>query len=811
MPGDFIGTYFAFKVTDVSKKDSREHSAMFMNYIRVALRNFKRQKIYSVINLSGLTLGLASFILISLWVQHELSYDQFHVKKDRIYRILNAIDSGGFGTSVSYALGPELKQKYSEIEESCRVWPWHRSLVKYRDKSFDEFNIFLTDPTFFSMFTFPFIKGNAKTALAAKNSIVITEGTARRYFGSENPIGKVLYLAQNETDFTVTGVIHDIPSNSHLQFDMVARVELLGEDRISRWEEWVAPSYVLLRSEADKEAVEQKIAGIYHDHLDYTPDYKPVFQPLTKVHLYGFGRPGLIIQVSIFSVIALFILVIACINFTNLTTARSFRRAKEIGLRKVIGGRKSQLISQFLGESLLLSYLALGLAIALAHSVLPVFNSFTGKELSLTNDALPYWIFLIFAVTPLTGLLAGWYPAFQMSAYKPVDAMRGKSGFLKSRAQFRKVLVVFQFAISIVLIIATVIVSRQLHYIRNKDLGLDRHNIVLMMNNPDLNGRFDAFKNELEQKPGIQNVTSGAQQPTNVGQGVAIDWEGRQGKEQFVVKYTVVDYDFFKTFKMDMIEGRPFSKAISSDATEACIINESLSKLIGKESPLGKTIYFEHPEFSESDRYVRVIGVVRDFHDETFHSAIHPFIFRIYRPFHTFVFTRIDPQNAQTALASIRQIFERLSPGYPFQYLFLDDLYEIQYRSEKQLGQLFRIFGAIAIFISCLGLFGLASYTAEQKTKEVGIRKVLGASISSIILLLSKQLVKWTLLANVIAWPVSYILMRRWLNGFAYRIEMGVDIFILSGITALLLTLVTISFQTARAATVNPVDSIRYE
>jgi putative ABC transport system permease protein len=756
-------------------------------------------------------LGLACFILISLWVQHELSYDRFHAKKDRIYRILNAIDDGGIGTSVSYALGPELKAKYAEVEESCRVWPWHRSLVRYKDKSFDEFNIYLTDPSFFTLFTFPFTKGNAETALSDMNSIVLTEETARRYFGSEDPIGKVLYVAQHESDFTVTGVLQSIPSNSHFQFDMIARVELLGEDRIRRWGEWVAPSYVLLQPEADNKVLEQKIAGIYHGHLDYTPDYRPVFQPVTKVHLYEYGRPGLIVQVSIFSVIALFILVIACINFTNLTTARSFRRAKEIGLRKVVGGRKTQLIVQFLGESLFLSFLALGLAIVIAHSVLPVFNSFSGKELSLTQDALPYWIFLVFVVAPMTGLIAGWYPAFHMSAYRPVEAIKSKSGFLKERSQFRKFLVVFQFAISIGLIIATIVVSKQLHFIRTKDLGLDRHNVVTLMNNPDLNSRFDAFKDELERMPGIQNVTAAAQRPTSVGQGVSIDWEGRPKDEQLVVKYTVVDYDFFKTFKMDMIEGRPFSKSISSDVTGACIINKSLASMIGQESPLGKKIYFDHPEFPNSERYVRVIGVVRDFHDETLHNAIQPFIFRIYRPFHMYVFVRIDPENTQEILGSIENVFERFSPGYPFQYIFLDDLYESQYRSERQLGHLFRIFGAIAIFISCLGLFGLAAYTAEQKTKEVGIRKVLGASVSSIILLLSKQLTRWTLLANVIAWPVAYFLMRRWLNEFAYRIHIGLDIFVLSGIIALLLTVLTIGVQTARAAVANPVDSIRYE
>jgi putative ABC transport system permease protein len=784
---------------------------MFMNYIKIALRTFKKEKVYSFINLAGLSLGLVCFILISLWVRHETSYDRFHDKKDRIFRILNANDNGTFGASVSYALGPELERKYPEIEASCRVWPWHRSLVKYQDKRFDEYNIYLTDPSFFTIFTFPFVEGNAETALADLNSIVITEETARRYFGEENPIGKILHVAVHNTDFTVTGVVQDIPSNSHMQFDMVARVEYLGEDRLRRWEEWVSHSYVLLRSDEDEENVEGKIAGIYEGHLDYQPDYRPVLQPLTKIHLYAFGQPGLIKQVSIFSVIAILILAIACINFMNLSTARSARRAKEVGLRKVTGARRSQLVRQFVGESLLLSYLALGLALALVDIVLPTFNAFTGKELSLTSGPAGYLIFLIFIVAPLTGLLAGCYPAFHLSGFRPAEVLKGKADFTAGRSQFRKILVVLQFSISIGLIIATLTISKQLQFIRNKDLGLDRHNVVILMNNADINSRFDVFKSELESEPGVIHVTAAAQRPTDVGQAVTIDWEGRQDDTQFAVKYTVVDYDFFKTFNMELVEGRPFSRTIASDAIEACIINESLKREIGEESPLGKQIYFEHPEFPEPARYVRVIGVVKDFHSESMYRAIRPFIFRIHRPFHQYVFIKVDPNNLEQTLGRIKKTFNLFTPEYPFEYLFLDKAYEAQYRTEKQLGQLFQIFGAFSIFISCLGLFGLAAYTAEQKTKEIGVRKILGAPVSAIILLLSKQFTKWVLLANVIAWPVSFLVMSRWLNEFAYRIHIGLGIFILSGLVTLLIALLTVGYQAIRAAVANPVDSLRYE
>ncbi len=784
---------------------------MFMNYIKIVLRTIKKQKIYSFINLAGLSLGLACFILISLWARHEMSYDQFHVKKDRLFRILNANDNGTFGRAVSYALGPELEREYPEIEASCRVWPWHRSLVKYQDKRFDEYRFYLVDPTFFTMFTFPFVKGNAETALADLKSIVLTEQTAQRYFGEEDPIGKVLHVTSHNTDFTVTGVVQNIPSNSHLQFDMVARVEYLGEDRIQRWEEWVAPSYVLLESDAKEEDIEEKIAGIYEEHLDYEPDYKPVLQPLTKVHLYEYGKPGLIKQVAIFSIIAIFILVIACINFMNLSTARAARRAKEVGLRKVTGAHRPQLVRQFLGESFILSYLALGLAVLLVQMILPVFNTFTGKTLSLTEGTGFYLIFLIFIVVPVTGLLAGGYPAFYLSAYQPAKVLKGMVGLTAGTSRFRRILVVFQFSISIGLIIATLTVARQLRFIRERDLGFDRRHVVTVWNNQDLNSHFDAFKSELEEEPGVIQVTAAAQQPMAVGQGVSIGWEGRQDDNRFVVKYTVVDYDFFKTFNMEFTEGRPFSRTIISDATEACVISESLKKIMGVDSPLGKRIYFNHPEFSEPARHVRVIGVVKDFHSESMHRTIRPFIFRIYRPFHQYVFVKINPQDIQGTLGRIKQTFERFSPEYPFYSQFLDDAFEEQYRTEKQLGRLFQVFGAFAIFISCLGLFGLAAYTGEQKTKEIGIRKVLGASVSRIILLLSKEFTKWVLIANIVAWPIAYWIMRRWLNEFAYRIDIGVGIFILAAAIAFLIAVCTVSYQAVKAAIANPVDSLRYE
>ena len=790
---------------------TRWSAAMLKNYLKIASRNIRRHKGYAFINIVGLAVGLACFILISLWVEHETSYDRFHEKKDRIFRLLNEISSGDFGAAVSYALGPELEAKYAEVEASCRVWPWHRSLVTYEEKRFDEVRFYLTDPSFFTVFTFPFIQGNPETALSDLHSIVITEATAERYFGDEDPMGKILHLGQPEADFHVTGVVQDVPTHSLFQFDFVSRVEHLGEDRLQRWEEWVASSYVLLHSSAEPKEVEKKIADIYEPHLSYKPDFWPVLQPLTRVHLYQSGRPGLIRQVMIFSVIAVFILIIACINFMNLTTARSVRRAKEVGLRKVTGAHRLQLIGQFFGESFVLSYLALILAVILVQFVLPAFNQFTGKSLNLMDDFFNHLFILVFVIVPLTGFIAGCYPALHLSAFRPAEVLRLSSHLRLKRSFLRQILVIFQFFVSISLIISTFIIAGQLQYIRKKDIGLDRNHVVVLLNNPDLNRRFDVFKSELGSQSGIVHVTAAAQYPMNVGQGVQVDWEGRQDDRPFVVKYTMVDYDFFETFKMDFVSGRSFSRSIPSDHAEACIINESLADLLGEGSPVGKQINFIHPFFSESERNVRVVGVVKDFHSESLHRSIRPFIFRIYRPFHQYVFVKIDPRSTKEALNHIEQAFNRFAPQYPFGYRFVDDAFENLYSTEKQLGLLFVIFGAMAIFISCLGLFGLTVHIVEQKTKEIGIRKSLGASIPALLILISKDLTRWVLISNLIAWPVAYLSMHRWLQNFAYRIDLSIWTFVLSGLVALVIAVLTLANQSIRAVTANPVDALKYE
>jgi len=781
------------------------------SYFKVAFRKMKRQKGYSFINILGLTIGLSCFILIGLWVKDELSFDRFHQKKDRIYRLLNRIPDGRSFSSVTYALGPALEEEYFEVEESCRVWPWGGSLVKYLNKSFEEENIYLADPSFFKIFSFPLIKGTPESALDDKYSVVLTEETAHKYFGDEDPIGKILHLTQYEGDFKVTGVIENIPLNSHLRFDMMARVDFLGEDRLARWGEWVASSYVLLRPGVSPANFETQIADIYKKNIGPEVTYVPVLQQLTDVHLYEFGHSERVRKVYAFSIIAVFILLMACINFMNLATAQSAKRSQEVGIRKVIGAMRRQVVRQFLGEALLTALISLVLALIVVESVLPYFNQFTGKSIVLLSGANFAVILTLLLMTLGTGLFAGSYPSIFLSSFQPAQTLKSRSMIRNKGAGIRKILIIVQFAISVGLIACTLVVASQLRFIQNQDLGLDWEHVVILNNNPILLPRFDAFKSLLLTYPGIRDVTAAAQLPTQVGQSIQINWEGNPTQDMLSVDYTVVDYDFFETFDMKILQGRSFSKEFAADEKTACIINETAAKQMGLENPVGTNIYMAHPAWEESFRLAQVIGVVRDFHARSLHSVIRPFVFRMYKPWHQYAFIKIDGSRIQKTLAQIQVAFEKHAPGYPFSFAFMDDAFNRQYTSERQLGKLFNWFSLLSIFISCLGLFGLASYITEQKTKEIGIRKVLGASVPGIISLTAREFIKWVVVANLIAWPIAYSVMRLWLQEFAYRVSIGPLVFGMAAGLTLLVALATVSYHSLRAAFANPVDSLRYE
>jgi putative ABC transport system permease protein len=785
---------------------------MLANYFKIALRNLFRQKVYSFINISGLAVGMACFILISLWVQDELSYDQFHQNKDRLCKVITKVSRDKINTYSSWRLGPALKEKYPEIVDFCRIRFREGSPVKYGEKTFIEENFYLADPSLFSMFTFPFIKGDPGSALDKLNSIVLTEETARRYFGDDEPIGKILQVARYQSDFVVSGVIKNIPRNSHINFDLVARIELMGKQRLESWE-FTGFSYVLLGKNTDRVFVTQKIANFYRDVVNPESHYTPVLQPLTQIRLYEWGKPGIIKQVYIFSIIAVFILIIACINFMNLSTARSSKRAKEVGLRKVNGSTRIQLIRQFLGESVLLSFLALAFALALVELVLPAFNRFTGKELSTIGSISGIMIILIVGLVFLTGFLSGSYPALLLSSLQPALILKGKFSGSPRGLFFRKLLVIFQFSVSIALIFCTTVVYNQLQYVQEKDLGYDKELMVTISlpADPSLQNQFDRYKNELLNLSGVLNVTAAASLPMQVGEWIEIDWEGNTGDDFLPVNYTMVDYNFFDTFNMELVEGRAFSKEFPPDEIEAVIINESALSAMEVDSPVGTRVYFAHPAFEESFRQVKIIGVVKDFHFRPLHETIRPFIFRIYRPWLAYIFIKIRPENVEKTLRNIEAISSRIAPHYPFRYDFLDETYNRLYNFETKTGQLFRVFASVTIIIACLGLFGLASYTSEQKTKEIGIRKVLGANMAGIFFMLSREFLKWVLLANLIAWPIAFFIMAGWLQNFAYRTEIGFEIFLFSGMVALLIAIATVSYHAIKAAFANPVAALRYE
>jgi putative ABC transport system permease protein len=781
------------------------------NYVRTAARIFRRNRAFTSISVLGLALGMLTFLLIMTWVRHELSYDRFHKKGDRLFMILSQDNKGTTWNTTTYALPPALKEGYPEVQDFARVWPWQASLVKYGDMCFEEDAITLTDSGFFRMFSFPFIKGRPETALSAKNSLVLTESTARRYFGDEDPMGKVLHLDELEEDFTVTGVVRDVPSNSSLRFDMVTRVEWLGEERLARWTEFVAYAYVELQPGVSMESFNKRISGIFQERVGPNWPPKPLLQPFFKSHLYEDGRPGVIVRVILFSAIAILILILACVNFMNLSTVQSIRRAREVGMRKAVGATRSQIGWQFLGEALSLSFLAMGLAVLASPIVLPVFNRLTGKDLRLFGGDPVGFIVLLGLAAAATGLLSGSYPTFLLSSFKPVETLRNRIAAVPGGTRFRKALIVFQFAVSVALLIGSIAVGRQLRFIRNFDLGLDRDQVVILSNNPQILSRGDTFKQELQGRPGILTVAFGGQRPFAVGQTIGVNWEGNPEPLPARIGYMIADFDFFETFGLKILRGRAFSPRYPADATESCIINESAAKMFGWEDPLGRTITWSQDAFDPPLRKVRVVGVVRDFYDRSLRQPLRPFMFRIWRPWNSFIFVKIDRNRVSEALGEIKGMFNEFAPEYTFTYEFADEAFDRQYAVEAQQGRLFNAFSVLSITIAALGLFGLAAYTAERRTKEIGIRKVMGASVSGLVTLLTREYLVLVGIAVLIAWPAGYYFMSQWLAGFAQKAPLSPFSFLAAAAMVLVVVLAAVGYRALRAARANPADCLRYE
>ncbi len=791
-----------FALASYSRLSTSIGAAMLKNYLKITWRNIRNNKIYSFINIMGLAVGMACCILILLWVQDELSYDKFHTNYGDIYRTIPELQGTKYSSN-PLALAAVFKEQYPEVRQITRFCSRYW-LMKYGDRIYNERGA-LVDDDFLNIFTFPLIEGTPETVFASRESIVLTERAASKYFGNQDPIGKSL-LINNDIDLIVTGVLKDVPQNSHLQFDFLASMSLMGERGDTSWS-YEARTYALLEENVSILDFADKISGFIMEH-DKRTNQKVILhiQPLSQVHMYSLNGTDPVLYVYIFLTIAVAILIIACINFINLTTARSNTRAKEIGMRKVVGAERADIVRQFIGESFVLSALALWVALVLVYLFLPTFNQLAEKQLTLniTGD-VPTFLLLI-GIVLFTGLASGSYPAFMLSSFRPSNILRrGKLQSDSGGFVLRKVLVVSQFTATIILIIGTIVMYRQLNYIRNKDIGLDRDHVVAISINRELREAYRTFKNEIKQNPDVINVTAARRIPTNIGHMNPVYWEGKGPEDYVTMTDASVDYDYFGTLGMQIIQGRSFSENYATDR-ENYILNEEALRITGLESPLGKM-------FSCWEDEGKIIGIVKNFHASSLHSEIGPVIFTLSQRHgsHSYIFVKIRPNDISGTIAYLEKKAAEFAPNNLFEYTFLDDEFNRQYGNDQRRGEIYKSFTFLAIFISCLGLFGMASFTAEQRTKEIGIRKVLGASMTNIIALISKGFLVLLFVSNALAWPIAYYLMNKLLNNYAYRASIAVWIFVVSGLAAVFIALFTVCIKIIRAALSNPVNSLRYE
>jgi putative ABC transport system permease protein len=807
--------------------------AMYKNYYKIAWRNLVKKKAYSFINIFGLALGIACCLLIFMFVQDELSYDNYHEKGDRIFRVIHSESTGDPKLGIAAApywvwnnapIGAALKNDFPEIEKVVQFSGRADILLSKEDKIYQEDGVFFMDSTVFDVFTWKLLRGNPKTALTAPYSIVLTESTARKYFGDEDPIGKSLKGSEasgrsNAGDYTVTGIMEDIPHNSHFRFNALLSMSTFRKSRPEVFDAWGYVdfyTYFLVNEQFNIEAFKSKIPDFLIRHKEYPESkYLIAIEPLKDVYLKTTaerqpGETGSLSNIYVFSIIGLFILVIAMINFMNLSTARSMERGKEVGIRKSIGADRSSLISQFLGESLIVVFLSTVIGLLLVWFAVPHMASFTGKELHIQSFLTWKSISLLIGIMFVIGLLSGSYPALVLSRFNPVLILKGITASSAGGANLRRALVVFQFTLSITLIAGTMIVYFQMSHLLDKDLGFDKEQMLVLDYNYDgiVNSKSEVLKSELEKNPSILSVAFSRSVPGSYFPHAGTQIETPEGEMKHLGQPIFqVGLDFVTHFGLKLVAGRTYSRAYPLDSTQALIINEAAAKQYGYHNPadvVGK-------KFSQWGREGTVIGVVKDFNFESLHRNIEPLTLPFEAYASRYLSLKIKSEDISETVKSVGDVWHRLVPHRPFLYSFLDDDFNKQYQSDFMFRRLFTTFSCLAIFIACLGLLGLATYTAEQRTKEIGIRKVLGADLRSIVGLLSRDFIKLVLIAIVIATPISWYTMNQWLEGFAYRMEIQPWIFVLSGFLALSVAVITISYQAIRSAVMNPVASLRSE
>ncbi len=801
---------------------------MFKNYLLIAWRNLRRHKGFSFINIFGLAIGVACCILIFLYINDELSYDKYHKNADRIFRGISYSTIGGetrvFACMPS-ALAPGLEEAIPEIEASARLFQFGVLRFKHDDKNFEIPDFYGADPSFFTLFSYEFIAGDPQSALLDPQTFVLTEDTAIQIFGTVDAVGKSISvpLQQGNQDFHVTGVVKNVPRNSHFRFNVILSINTFrrGDDQPAGPDFLNDPvyfnpfSYFLLTKSADVEYVEERIATIMEEKWGEIYRKEGItrrypLQALTDIHLKSnfeaeIAQQGDIQYIYIFSVVAVMVLFIACFNFINLSTARSVKRAKEVGLRKMFGAHRHHLIRQFLSESSLLALIGTFVGILLIAVSLPAFNQLSGKEFSLQYLISVPSLIALFIIIIATGFIAGSFPAFVLSTFQPVKTLRGRLGAAKQSGTFRKLLVVFQFSISIFMIFGFIVILQQLDYIKNKDLGFDRDFLVVIRGGGRTN---DALRDNISKIPNVTSVSLPVSIPGEFAGDQSYYLPGKDPASSVRASVFGVDYDFIKTFGMEILWGRDFSRDYSTDAANAVIMNETFARQLGLGPDVvgNQLIDVSNPEFRPT-----VIGVIKDFHHKSMKLRINPMMLQMQPEGFAFVAARITPYNVSATLEQIKTVWKEQFPDREFNHYFVDDNYRQRYPEEDKMQDIYFIFGFLAIFVACLGLYGLASFATEQRAKEIGIRKVLGATVPNITFYLSQDFLKLVLLANIIAWPLGFYVMAHWLDNFAYRIGIEWWVFVASGLLAQLIAIMTVSHQALKSALSNPAKTLKYE
>jgi len=797
---------------------------MFKNYLKVAFRNIKRHKGYSFINIAGFAIGIACCLLIFLYIRNELSYDKYHKDVERVNRIVlesRTQTANRFFVPVSPIVAPTLKSDYPQVEYVARAFTFTGTqLVRKKDTFFYEDRFMYADQELFDVLTFQFIQGNQQRALTRPNTLVVSQRIAIKYFGNANPLGDTLEI--NQQEYEITGVVKDCPENTHLKYDLIASLETLKDwNEMSNWHSTMFYTYLKLKPGVNVQEFSQQVSRLDYKYIgEQLKSWGEIdhyfLQPLASIHLhshlqYEIEPPGNPVYITIFSFVGLFILIIACLNFMNLSTARVANRAKEVGLRKVVGAQKLQLIGQFLGESLLVAYLSLGLAMIIARFAVPLLKDLAGISLNFDALFMPWVLLFLIGGAFLVGIASGLYPALVLSAFRPVVTLKGIQRTGSRSLALRTVLVVVQFAISVMLIIGTITMYKQFIFMKNQYLGFKKEQklILPLRGGIDIQENFASVKDMFSRHSSVTGVTVSSNVP---GRGVSnyfVSLVGEDDTKNQSMFHMYFDDDFVLDYGIEIVAGRAFQKEIKTDLMGAFLINEEAVKAFGWSHP--KEALGMRVRTGYGGRVNPIIGVTKNFHYRGLQSEVEPLVMEFLPSTFKYITLSINITDLNENLDFVKSQWKSLWPGHPFEHFFLDTDFNRQYREDEQIGNVFGIFTFLGLFIAYLGLLGLASFAAETRTKEIGIRKVLGASVGGIALLLSRQFTKWILIANCIAWPVAYYFMNKWLQNFAYRINIGLWIFVLAGALTLMIALLTVSFQTIKAATANPVDSLRYE